>query len=410
MLSSLSRRPGFLRIINDRTYDIEFNGYLSNHAKHAIIALEKLEASHDRVDQYWEEYTTLNLPSHKIGVPWEDIKPCTTKEWTQLRGKKENWPGMCFFLENELLESCDQDVNKLVKIYAPDLLSGLSGALTHGIIHLGWALDAVDSENPWMVIEGIAYLNFCHVSVHPENFVHSAFEEKSAVDSLIRVASTWEKENLAENWVGKAKSKYNENSGFHSELIPAGFQWELSKILQEQHAVAYKLPTWLDTKSIPEIFEDLYKTVIIMYLVTADPSDGHGNFFILHLISSLWGLEQVLNVVQEDEIARNGLKCYYSSLICLVAANGGGFPSPNAIQKTAQELFEVDENHKELEDFFWPNIVARGTQETEEHNIKLVYVGRELWRRYGYWTGFRKAAETFTLPPNIGPTATTFKA
>ena len=51
----------------------------------------------------------------------------------------------------------------------------------------------------------------------------------------------------------------------------------------------------------------------------------------------------------------------------------------------------------------WQEITDRARAEDEEHNIKLVYVCRELWRRYGHWRGFRAAAETFIATPSIGP-------
>ena len=54
----------------------------------------------------------------------------------------------------------------------------------------------------------------------------------------------------------------------------------------------------------------------------------------------------------------------------------------------------------------WDHIIERAWREDEEHNIKLVYVCRELWRRYGHWRGFRAAAETFTPTPSIGPGVT----
>jgi hypothetical protein len=53
----------------------------------------------------------------------------------------------------------------------------------------------------------------------------------------------------------------------------------------------------------------------------------------------------------------------------------------------------------------WSQILQRAWREDEEHNIKLVYVCRELWRRYGRWRGFRAAAEAFTPTPGIGPDA-----
>ena len=55
----------------------------------------------------------------------------------------------------------------------------------------------------------------------------------------------------------------------------------------------------------------------------------------------------------------------------------------------------------------WDKILERVWQEDEEHNIKLVYVCKALWRRYDNWSAFRAAAETFIPTPEVGPNATT---
>lgn len=411
----IARSAAFQQLLSNRAFDIEFNGYLSNHAKHAIIALERLNAPESRVQGYWDFYTRLtpyNLALHPVTEPYEQVKPCTREEWTNLRGKKLQFWKMCKFLDTELNESFDGSVERLVKTYAPDTLPGLAGALTHGIIHLGWALDAYDGKHPWMVIEGLAYINFAYLSGHPEKFQHSAIEETSPVESFRRIGKVWQEENLAETWIATAKAKYHENSGFHEELIPAGFQWELSKILDQPHEIMYQLPTWLDTMNIDELKSELYKAAVLMYLVTRDEQDGHGNFLVLHLITSLWGLEQVLNVIDDDEVSRDALKCYYGAMVGLLSASAGGIPPVKAIDDIAytfESSFDSD-CVKELEETEWSAVVARAIPEVEEHNIKLVYVMRELWRRYNHWTGFREAASAFTVTPNIGPSSASFKA
>lgn len=411
----IARSAAFQQLLSNRSFDIEFNGYLSNHAKHAVIALERLNAPESRVQGYWDFYTNLtpyNLSLHPVTEPYEEVQPCTRKEWTSLRGKKLQFWNMCKFLDIELKETFDGSVERLIKTYAPDTLPGLAGALTHGIIHLGWALDAYDGKHPWMVIEGLAYINFAYLSVHPEKFQHSAIDESLPAESLCRIAKIWQQENLADTWIAKAKGTYNEDSGFHEELIPAGFQWEFAKILDQPHEIMYQLPTWLDTMSIEELKEELYKTTVLIYLVTRDDKDGHGNFLVLHLITSLWGLEQVLNVIDDDKISRDALKCYYATMVGLLCASTSGIPSVDAIDDVIasyESSFDTD-CVNEMEETEWPNVVARAIPEEEEHNIKLVYVTRELWRRYNHWTGFREAASTFTITPNIGPSSASFKA
>lgn len=50
-------------LLNDASYDIEFGGFLTNHVKHALVALAKLAKDENtpRVERYWSRYTT-NTP------------------------------------------------------------------------------------------------------------------------------------------------------------------------------------------------------------------------------------------------------------------------------------------------------------------------------------------------------------
>jgi len=394
----------------DRTYDIEFMGYLSNHAKHAIVALDRLEAESSRVQQYWDSYTTVtpyNLQLHKIEDDWESVKPIRDDaEWLELRGKKQKWQQQVAYMNQQLEHKYKGDIAKLVQEYAtPDLLHGLAGALTHGIIHLGWAIDA---NSPWMITEGLAYLNFCHLGVAPEK-LKTASQDATAedtsfwpMDSYLSVAEEFEKENLQQEWVEKAKATYDEC--FHPELVVAGFQWQVAKVLKDAHPVATNLPAWLETLPLDQLWEHMYRTTVWLYLATRDPKDGHGNFLVLHLITSLWGLEHVSRVVDNEKVTRLALGQFYASSVSLLATSG--FPSASSLQDIqTKEPIEGKAN----DSVDWKPIVKKGIEETEEHNIKLVYVTRELWKRYNHWNGFVEAAKSFTITPNIGPQNTAFQ-
>jgi hypothetical protein len=394
-------RPLARAILADRTYDIEFCGYLSNHAKHAIIALDRLQASEKRVQEYWDKYTTLtpyNLELHRLEQNWSDIKPASRTEWQHYRGQKSNWQEQVAFMQQEL-KALDQNTDQLVQKYAPDLLSGIAGALTHGIIHLGWAIDA---RSPWMICEGLAYLNFCHLGID-ESVLHSDTHiEADPMTSFQRVANTFHTEDLQRQWIEATKNAYDES--FHRELVPAGFQWQLAKILREPHPVATHLPTWLDKSSIEEIYESLYQATTWLYLATRDKR-GHGNFVVLHALTSLWGLEQTCRVLEKgttgmEDTIRIVVKQYYASLICLLCTAGKGFPTEAALKKIQVTFASTKIDPVDTD---WSGVVSMGIAESEEHNIKLVYVMKELWNRYGRWHGYLAAAKSFTVTPNIGP-------
>lgn len=407
-------------LLANQVYDIEFNGYLSNHAKHAIIALDRLNASEERVQEYWDLYTSMtpyNLQLHKVDQDWASVVPATLEQWNDWRGKKVHWQEQTIFVFQKLQEEYNGDYHALLQDLGPDLLQSpcLAGALTHGIIHLGWAIEA---QSPWMIAEGLAYLNFCAIGVDPVKIKMDHHEgDLTPMDSLIRVAETFHKDNLKEDWIQHAKDKYkNDESSFHPELVPAGFQWEVAKVFREVHPVATDMPTWLNTLPLSKLYETLYRTVTYLYLATRDEKTKNGNFLVLHLITSLWGLEQTLKVFDKDvgkqdmeSLTRSAIAQWYANLICFLALGGGGFPPASTLQNIQQQskLIETRQDPSNLD---WSGVVEKGISEIEEHNIKLVFVARELWYRYGYWHGFWEAANAFTTTPNIGPDNPEFDA
>jgi hypothetical protein len=391
-------------LLNNRQFDIEFHGYLSNHAKHAIVALDRIEAPDERIREYWDEYTKMtpySLSLHAVDTPWDQVQPCTRQQLNDWRGKKVGWQEMCVFLSQELETRFDGNVDRLVSEYAPTLTNGIAGALTHGIIHLGWGIDA---RNDWMTIEGLSYLNFCHIGIDESKLEDATgSSENTPMESMMRVAKEWEQQNLAKTWIERVKSKFDES--FHPELVVAGFQWQLAKVLHEPHPVALQIPQWLSTTSIDDLWEPLYRLTTYLYLGTRD-SHGNGNFLVLHSITSLWGLEHVLKVIDDEWVSRRALKQYYSMLICLLATSAGGIPPVKVLEQVQIDFSDKDSDAPDLN---WTPILNKGMAEEEEHNIKLVYVMRELWNRFGRWKGFSEAARSFTLTPNIGPQESSFK-
>lgn len=222
--------------------------------------------------------------------------------------------------------------------------------------------------------------------------------------SLLRIAKEYHVLNLQETWVEAAKSKYDET--FHPELVETGFQWQLAKILKEAHPIATSIPSWIHDKPLDQVYEELYRLVGLLYLSTRSP-DGNGNFVVLHLFTSLWGLQKVCDLIDEESITRNSLEVFWEAAVCAISSQSSGFPTLEVLQ-AANDEFPRDT--ADAIGFDWSNIVERGCAEEEEHNIKLVYVARELWRKYGRWVGFSEAAMSFTVTPNVSRGTSSFSA
>jgi len=397
-------------LLSDGTYDIEFFGFLSNHAKHAIVALKGLNAPEERIKEYWDRYTSetpYGIPLHRVSQPnWRDVTPSSSLEFREWRGRKKNWQEQQAMMWQEMKQKGggENAVDDVVREYAPELLDGIAGALMHGIIHLGWGIDA---GSPWMVAEGLSYLNFCHIGVHPSKFRYCddpADGGATPIESLSLVANLYENDDLRKTWVEIVKAKYDKS--FHPELVKAGFQWEAAKLMAEPHDVVVRMPSWIsaaDQYSEAEeeqTWDALYRAVTYLYLASRD-ENNNGSFIVLHLITSLWGLEHVCRKLQARPdysiIRKRAWSQYYATAVVLLSAVG--FLPSAAIEKVCEE---ISPNDATSDDFSWDPVVQAGTAEVEEHNIKLVYVCRELWKCKGrHWKGYAEAAKAFTLTPVI---------
>ena len=138
------------------------------------------------------------------------------------------------------------------------------------------------------------------LSIHAEKFQHSALPDATPVDSLIRATRLYADQNISEAIQGISDMpKYSLEAGWRPELHVGLIEWEISKVLEEGHELFLKLPQWLDTMPVGEAVEGMYKAATLLYLASAgEPGERSlGSFIVLHLITSLWGAEQVLSLI-----------------------------------------------------------------------------------------------------------------
>jgi hypothetical protein len=320
-------------------------------------------------------------------------------------GKRQHFSDLRGFFDN--LVATGQLEGFLAK-HGPTLLEGSIGALTHALIHTGWAIDA---ENPQMLAEGLAYLIHAHLPLHSERFQANMIQEESPFASLIRISREYHSDHL-QQWAQQVinSKKYNKDSGFRAEIRETGFQWQLSKIIEEGHDLLYKLPSWLDDLPVSTIFEELHKSVTLLYTATTcvetsesvDLFKNPGNFFILHLITSLWGLEFLLLKLPSSQ-HRFALKVFWVSMLALLFTSKvtAHFFTERILSILHKKYWTVVDSTAESVTQSWKETVDRALKDEEEHNIKLVYVEQQLYERYHHWSLFRLAASNFTPTPNV---------
>jgi len=379
-------------LLNDQSYHIEFNVFLTNHVKHGVVALKGLGASPERIKEYYDNYAKCTTYGYGLEPAKRSEHTITQDNWQVYFGKHCSFTSYCqFFDEKEKALGMD----RLLGEYVPILLPGCVGSLMHGTIHLGWALD---SGNRWMVIEGLAYMAFSYLTCQPEKTYPSTRKsnaEESVLDSLLHIAGAWEEEGEAlHNWLEATLSneKYSASSGFHPELAVTGAQFNIAKVLTEGHPLIHATPAWIKNLEMATIWKELYEALTLLFM--AKP----GDFLVLHLITSLHGMEQIANRIPLDQ-QKFAVKCYWTAMLGIIFSD---VPSRARLEELYSKYRDaVDREGRPTEGQMWEDIVARAILEEEEHNPKLVYVQRLLWERFGHRSLFRIAAGNFTTTPEV---------
>ncbi|GAB5361058.1 hypothetical protein AAMO2058_000682200 [Amorphochlora amoebiformis] len=207
---------GVKEYLDDYRYHIEYGGYLSNHAKHAVIALEGLGVSEERIGNYFDFYRK----KHGLEPAIESKNAIDKTNWKKYIGEKKYFMDYVEFFDKEEKRL---GMEGLINTYMPQLIDGCVSALHHCTIHLGWALHA---KNRLMIIEGLAYFAFAHVPTHlPSSKEFKARQDSSVLDTLKAIAAAAESSQLSK-WTDKvfADPKYSAER-FHPELKDTGLQW-----------------------------------------------------------------------------------------------------------------------------------------------------------------------------------------
>jgi len=381
-------------LLNDQSYHIEFKVFLTNHVKHAVIALKRLGASPQRIQEYYDTYVKCTPYGYGVDPARPSEHTITQDNWQEYFGQHSSFTSYCEFFDQKEKEL---GMEQLLGEYVPSLLPGCVGSLMHGTIHLGWALD---SGNRWMIIEGLAYMAFSYVSCRPERTypaTRGQAKDTSVLESFLRIADAWEADGEAlHNWLEATltNDKYSASSGFHPELAVTGTQFNVAKVLAEGHPLIHETPAWIEEQDMATIWEGLYEAVTLLFMTKP------GDFLILHLITSLHAMEQIANRLPIDQQKR-AIKCYWTAMLAVIFSSGE-VPTRATLEALYSQYQDaVDHEESPMEGKEWEHIVARALIEAEEHNPKLVYVQRLLWKRFGHRSLFRIAAGNFTNTPEI---------
>ncbi len=388
----LSRKERIDVLLADASHHIEFNGHLSNHNKHAVVALAGLNASADRIEEYYYQY----VKETTYGFGLEPKRPSRytvdSDNCLSLLGQRTSFSSWCLYFD-ELIAQLGLDA--VLEKWIPILLPGWAGAFTHATIHLGWGLDY---GHPRMITEGLAYMAFSWVSCHPERQnLQQLAAHTSAIDSLTSISALLEQDSAGfQAWAQRVQNGEidPEKAKCHPELKRSGLQYRIAMSLAEGHPAMDTIPGWLLNDSLDAVWLQLYYAVAVIYL--ARP----GDFVNLHLITSLHAMEEIAKRLPQEQ-QRSVAQCFWQGMIGIVLSSGD-YPSRQTLTQLHQQWHQpLDEPQDETVSQQWQLIITAALADAEEHNPKLVYVAQKLWYRTDYLSVYRQVASHFTTTPQL---------
>ncbi|RDI67577.1 questin oxidase family protein [Nocardia pseudobrasiliensis] len=374
-------------LLDDRGHHIEFNGHLTNHVKHAVVALAAIGAPERLVREYYADYAELTAYGFPLEPRRESDQVIDGGNWREFIGQRAHFTAYVAFFDAEIERL---GAAGAVAAYAPELLPGWIGAFTHATIHLGWAIWA---DHPGMTAEALAYLAFSFVRVRGADRGHTVGADPLA--SLVGLSQAWAEDAAFRAAVESVISDTDAFTELHPELNRSGLQARVAGVALSGIPELAGSPDWLDTLTADERREAVRRAVTLLYLAVP------GDFVVLHLITSLFALEVIASTLDAEESTAAIYDLYWAGARIIAAAERK-IPRADKLRELAALYADrgSDRNPHALDDF--EASARRAWLEDEEHNPKLVFVLRAWWED-NPWAGYRHAAGQFTRTPDLPP-------
>lgn len=315
-----ARAPTITELLEDnRHFDAQYGGGLSNHLSMALVALQRLGATDARLVEYFRTYAKRLEPAPPAG------SPLTRATYAASLGTQKRYPDYLAFFKAELRRLGHQ---QLLATYLPPLLPGIAAAAFHAVIRLAYALQVNDEADTAV---SLAYLADSYLPLGQPTGAAPIAEPP--VELLRRLAGT---QALARRtWRGGLIT---------NSLVEIGAQPAFAPVID-----------WLPASAAG--LAPLAEAALLVYAST-------GNFTALHGLTSTHALRIAWPHVPDPAAAAR----YQFQALCAAYISIGTPPLLTDAERARLARQSLPA---------WPAIAAAAVRSSDEHVIKLVYSARE---------------------------------
>jgi hypothetical protein len=296
-----------------RKYSAEYNDKLSNHLPMALIALDRIGASSEQLQKFYDKYCS------RLSLQTSSATLITKNNWDSFLGQHiYNSEYRDYFLKEIETKGKKQTLFE----YLPKLISGLSGGAFHPLIRLAYALEV---ENDWEIAESLA--SWC-----------------IAYQSLGEIKQTDNKESDLTLILEKiSQDKINKSANISGPNIFVRMQ-QATMILNINQLVAQTEINQSSLKDIANISLKIY-------------GDSDDDFTALHCVTTAHAARIILPFIENSE---SFLQYLWQGITAAYAT-----------------IDSLEQPHSKSEEFTWEQIFSKARTSLNDHVIKFCYTAHQ---------------------------------
>ncbi len=310
-----------------RQWSWEFPFCLANHLPMVLVALHRMGASDERLEDYCDIYREQN---GLVPVP-EPLGAVTSENWREFLGQREREADYRTFFAGEVARL---GATPAALRYLPELMPGMAASATHAFMRMAYAT-MTDSDEETGV--ALAYWAATHLSLGPSRGAAPSTDDPAEVLAFM---------------YGPAAFRHVEPE---RDLL-----WHFMRAIAEKP----EFMAVVDRLAIgPETHDRIARCSLALYAGTLD-------FCALHAVT---GTHWLRLMAPRTPDRATPLRYFWQAIAALVPKIG--FPVlPSADELEAWRRMPLPD---------WPEIYREAVKRDDEHDLSLSFSAGEEFKRYG---------------------------
>jgi Questin oxidase-like len=310
-----------------RQWSVEFPFFLANHLPMVLVALHRMGASDDRL----EEYCAIYHEQHGLVPVPARVGEITHDTWRDFLGEREREADYRAFFGGEVARL---GATQAATLYLPELVPGIAASAMHAFMRMAYAT-LIDSDEETGV--ALAYWATTYLSLGP---------------SQECLPTTYDPAEVLDTMAGHATFRHVETE---RDLL-----WHFMRAI----ALKPEFAPVVDMLAIgPDTHDRVARCSLALYASTLD-------FCALHAVT---GTHWVRVIAPRTPDSETPLRYFWQAIAAL--APKIGFPSlPREDQLEAWRRMRLPD---------WPEIFREAVTRDDEHDLSLSFSASEEFKRYG---------------------------